>query len=65
MDGGIDPILDGSPKRCPADDKNGAANGNNDDNDAPLRPPSYTEPRIEKNYSKHEFCNFYLRGTLR
>jgi len=40
MDGGIDPILDGSPKRCPADDKNGAANGNNDESDAPLRPLS-------------------------
>jgi len=38
--GGIDPIPDGSPKRCPADDRNGAANGNNDESDAPLSPLS-------------------------
>lgn len=45
-DGGIVPTADGSPKRCPAPDRNGAANGNNDDNAAPLRPVSKAEPNL-------------------
>jgi hypothetical protein len=57
---------DVSPKRCPDADRNGAANGNNDDSDAPLSPVSYTEPKMRICFYNFPFVFLlYIRGTLR
>lgn len=48
IDGASAPMAVGSPRRCPADDKNGAASGKSDESAAPLRPVSYAEPKMNK-----------------
>jgi hypothetical protein len=62
----IDPTVLGSPERCPAVERKGA-NGNSDENDAPFRPVSKAEPRINNTRIIVEIDVFHddIRGPFK